>query len=112
MKEPIVLLGHIIESIEYVENFVDGIDFKAFENSVEKQDAVQRRFEIIGEAVKNLPNEIKDQYKEIPWKEVASLRDLLIHEYFNVSLKQVWIVVERDMPKLKQVILKMIKDLT
>lgn len=111
MKDPIVLLGHIIECIEYIEGFVDGVDFDDFRESVEKQDAIQRRLEIIGEAVKSLPAELKEQYVEIPWKKVAALRDLLIHEYFNVSLKQVWTVVDRDIPQLKKVILKMMEDL-
>ncbi|MFT7184283.1 MAG: hypothetical protein ACI9QC_000621 [Oceanicoccus sp.] len=60
MKEPSVLLGHILDSIEFIESFTKGVDFESFSQNVEKQDAVQRRSEIIGEAVKNLPSELKE----------------------------------------------------
>jgi len=75
---------------------------------VDKQDAVQRRLEIIGEAVKNLPEDLRITYSEVPWKSIAAMRDLLIHEYFEVSLKQVWITATRDIPALKVEILKIL----
>lgn len=109
MKEPKILLDHILGCIEYIEEFIQGLSYEDFCKLVDKQDAVQRRLEIIGEAVKNLPESLKEEYKEIPWKNIASMRDLLIHEYFDVSLKQVWIAVTQDIPKLKIVIMKMIE---
>lgn len=66
------------------------------------QDAVFRRLEIIGEAVKNIPREIKDKYVEIPWKRIAGMRDILIHQYSGVKLERVWVVVKRDLPHLKE----------
>jgi uncharacterized protein with HEPN domain len=65
------------------------------------QDAVLRRLEIIGEAVKNLDEDFKNRYPEIPWKKIAGLRDVLIHEYFGVSLKRIWRVIKIDLVDLK-----------
>jgi uncharacterized protein with HEPN domain len=70
------------------------------------QDAVIRNLEIIGEAVKNLPAELTDKYPEIPWKNIAGMRDRLIHHYFGVNLKMVWGVVENRPEDLNQVVQK------
>jgi len=72
------------------------------------QDAVMRRLEIIGEAVKHLPDEMKDKYPNIPWKNIAGMRDVLIHEYAGVQIERVWRTAKDDLPPLKQVILKLI----
>jgi len=75
------------------------------------QDAVFRRLEIIGEAVKNLPQEFIDKYPEIPWKKIAGIRNILIHEYFGVNLERTWKVVKEDIFDLRNKILKVKKDL-
>lgn len=78
---------------------------------IQLQDAVIRRIEIIGEAVKNIPDGIKGKYPEIPWKEIAGMRDILIHEYFGIDLELTWEVVTRDIPDLKTKLLRMRKEL-
>jgi uncharacterized protein with HEPN domain len=65
------------------------------------QDAVIRRLEIIGEAVKNLPPDFKERYTNIPWQQIAGMRDVLIHEYFGVDLNLTWQTVREDIPSLK-----------
>ncbi|MHA2128220.1 MAG: HepT-like ribonuclease domain-containing protein [Promethearchaeota archaeon] len=62
------------------------------------QDSVIRRIEIIGEAIKNIPNEFKEKYNQIPWREIIRMRDILIHQYFGVDLNLTWQVVDRDLP--------------
>lgn len=69
--------------------------------NLEKQDAIIRRIEIIGEAVKNVSNETRNQYPNIPWREMAGMRDVVIHQYFGVSIGLIWNVATEDIPKLE-----------
>ncbi|MEM2882202.1 MAG: HepT-like ribonuclease domain-containing protein [Candidatus Bathyarchaeia archaeon] len=76
---------------------------------MEKQYAVLRALEIIGEATKNLSEELKSEHRRIPWKDIAGMRDKLIHEYFGVDLELIWETIERELPELKGEILKILK---
>lgn len=105
-KEPKVFIEHIIECIELIENYAKGKTKEDFLNSTQLQDAIIRRIEIIGEAVKNLAEEFKNNYPEIPWRKIAGTRDMLVHEYFGIDLELTWEVVQRDIPDLKRKILK------
>ena len=91
----------ILESIDKIETYTQGIELDEFLINTECQDAVLRRLEIIGEAVKDIPDEIRTQYNEIPWKQIAGMRDMLIHEYSGVSLERVWKVLATDLQPLK-----------
>jgi uncharacterized protein with HEPN domain len=96
----------ILESIEAIEEYVQFTTEDQFYKNRQLQDAVLRRLEIIGEAVKNLDEDFKNRYPEIPWKKIAGLRDVLIHEYFGVSLKRIWRVIKIDLVDLKSKISK------
>jgi uncharacterized protein with HEPN domain len=100
-----VYLDDIIESIEHIERFVAGVPQTEFEANVEKQDAVIRRLAIIGEAVKKIPDDIRAAHPEVPWRDAAGLRDVVVHEYFGVSLEVIWGVAVRELPSLKQQII-------
>ncbi len=102
-----VYLNDILESIEKIENYLEGLRVTDFENNSSIQDAVMRRLEIIGEAVKHLPEEIKNKYPNIPWKDIAGMRDILIHEYAGVQVERVWRTAKDDLSTLKQVILEL-----
>jgi len=91
----------ILESIEAIEEYVQFTTEEQFYRNRQVQDAVLRRLEIIGEAVKKLDEDFKNRYPEIPWKKIAGLRDVLIHEYFGVSLKRIWRVIKIDLVDLK-----------
>lgn len=76
----------------------------------EKQGAVIRKIEIIGEAVKNVSDAIKEKYPEIPWIKIAGTRDKLIHGYFGVNIERIWFIVEKDLPELKRQIQKILNE--
>jgi len=81
---------------------VEGVDFREFSESQKLQDAVIRRIEIIGEAVKNLPAEVRDAAPNVPWRRIAGMRDKVVHDYMGVDIELVWTVVQRDLPELAQ----------
>jgi uncharacterized protein with HEPN domain len=94
-------LTHILECIEWIESYTrDG--YAAFVESRKTQDAVFRNFEVMGEATKRLSQNVRDAYPDVPWRRVAGLRDVLIHDYFGIDPDEVWGVVQANLPKLKQ----------
>jgi uncharacterized protein with HEPN domain len=102
-------LEHISERIRRIEACAqEGRD--AFNASPILQDAVIRNFEVIGEAVKQLSPRLLDRYPAVPWRRVAGFRDVLIHNYMAVDLDEVWNVIEKDLPQLKQAIKAMSED--
>jgi uncharacterized protein with HEPN domain len=109
-RKPDVYLQDILESIQQIEEYLDGVNEKEFYQNSEKQDAVLRRLEIIGEAVKHISDDIRDEYEEVPWRKIAGMRDIIIHEYFGVTLSMIWVVTQRDLPDLKSKIKDIIND--
>ena len=107
-KDPQVFLKHILESIEAIEDYSKDFHEELFMINREKQDAIIRRVEIIGEAVKNLPEDFKKAHPEISWEEINAMRNKLIHEYFGVDLSLIWQVVKKDLNPLKEQIKKLL----
>ena len=106
-----VYVDDILECLERIEEYVEGWDVDDFEGNFQLQDSVIRRLEIIGEAAKNMPEEIKQKHSKIPWKKIAGTRDVLIHAYFGIDLGMIWKVVKDDLPILKKEILKLKTEL-
>lgn len=108
-KDVKIFLEHILESINLIEEYVKDKDKSEFLESTQLQDSVIRRVEIIREAIKNIPDEVKEAHSIIPWKKIIGMRDILIHQYFGVDLNLTWKVIEEEIPELKKQIV-FIKD--
>ena len=100
-----------MESIEKIEEYTSNVDEEEFYENSFVQDAVLRRLEIIGKAVKNIPEDFRTKYPDIPWRQIAGMRDILIHAYFGVNLRRIWKVIKEDIPELKLKILKILEEL-
>jgi len=100
-------IDDINKEISNIELFTKGMSIEAFQSDIKTIYAVVRSIEIIGEAVKKIPQQFKDENPEIPWKDISGMRDKLVHEYFGVNLKIVWGVVEKDLPKIKPLVLRL-----
>jgi len=105
-KDPKVFIEHILECINLIKDYTKDTEKEKFLVSKQLQDAVIRRIEIIGEAVKNVPQAIKDKNTSIPWKRSASMLDILVHEYFGVDIELTWKVVKTELAELEKQILK------
>jgi uncharacterized protein with HEPN domain len=93
---------HDIESaIELISSFIQGVTRDIFDDSLLIQSAVVRQIEIIGEATKRLSDSFRRQYDDIPWKQMAGMRDILIHAYDSIDPDEVWNVAIRDLPKIR-----------
>ncbi len=99
-----IYLRDIDTSIESIEKFIQGMTFDQFLNDDKTSSAVIRKFEIIGEASKSIPEELKKKYPQIPWKDIAGMRDKLIHAYSRVDLSLVWKTILKRLPELKSFI--------
>ena len=109
MTRDLLYLDHILEAAGRIEEYTtEGRD--TFLTDRRTQDAVLRNFEIIGEATKRLSQATRDLVPEVPWRQVAGLRDVLIHRYETVDLETVWEIVERDVPVLRQAVAALLED--
>lgn len=95
-------LFDIVEAIEKILAYTKGVRFEEFQLNDEKQDAVLRRILVIGEATKRLSAEFKTRHSQIPWKEIAGMRDIVVHDYNRIDLETIWDVVQNDLPELVQ----------
>ncbi|MEN6326226.1 MAG: DUF86 domain-containing protein [Syntrophomonas sp.] len=108
MKTDILYLRHILESTIKIAEYTDS-GKHVFMNSPIIQDAVIRNLEIIGEATKKLSGDYRDQHPEIPWKQMAAMRDVLIHDYMGIDFNIVWNVVVKELPSIRDVLTKLLK---
>jgi len=104
-------LKDILDAIEAIEKFVKGMTFEEFRNNDLVSSAVIRKFEIIGEATRNIPQTIRKKYTDIPWKTMVGFRDKLIHFYFGIKYDIVWETIKSKLPDLKEKIRKVLEDL-
>ena len=106
-----LFIEDISECINKIEEFVGNMDFDEFFGDDKTRSAAVRKLEIIGEASKNIPKRIREKYKELPWNDMAKMRDKITHDYFGINYKIVWNVIKERLPEIKPVIHKILEEL-
>ena len=104
MRNDRLYLKDILSAVKRIEKYTKHLSFRSFKKSDLVIDGVIRNLEIIGEAAKKLPPGIKEKYREVEWRKIAGLRDILAHEYFGVDLEVIWGIVKSKLPELKKAI--------
>ena len=108
-KEFLDYIQDIIDAINNIEAFVQDLDYERFAGDTKTSFAVVTAIQIIGEAAKNVPSEVREQCPEIPWKDMAGMRDKLVHEYWGIDLETVWKTLKEDIPPLKPLLENILK---
>lgn len=101
-KDLIIYFEDIVDAIAHIEEYTVNANQETFEDDDYMQDAVIRRFEIIGEAVKHIPEDFRKDHPEIPWKLATGMRDVLVHNYNEVNFERLWKTIKEDLPKFKK----------
>jgi uncharacterized protein with HEPN domain len=109
-RDELLYLRHVLDAINIIEEYLQGVDEEHFKATRLLQDGTIRQIEIIGEAVKNVSKDIRKSYPEIPWQDIAGMRDKLIHGYFGVDIEEVWETAKQDLPVLKDQVKGILKD--
>ena len=110
MRDYRLLLKDILAATEALESFVEGMELEEFTADDKTRTAVFGKFEIIGEAAKNVPEDVKRQYPTIPWKEMEGMRDRLIHAYFGIDYGLVWAAIKNRLPVVKKLITQILLE--
>jgi uncharacterized protein with HEPN domain len=111
VREHADYLWDILYAVERAESFIEGMDFVAFEADEKTVFAVVRALEIVGEAAKKIPLGVRQKYPDLPWREMAGMRDKLNHDYFGVDLRRVFETVRQDLPPLRASLEKILQDI-
>ncbi len=111
MRDTKIYLQDILEAMEAIEKFVIDFDLEGLKNSDMVSSAVIRKFEVIGEATKNIPEDITKKYPAVSWKKMAGMRDRLIHFYFGIKYDLVWRTIKEEIPRIKPLIQNILNDL-
>jgi uncharacterized protein with HEPN domain len=109
-RNPILYLEDIVLAMKRVEEYIQGLDFQQFKRDYKTVDAVLRNFEIIGEASKNLPGELKGRYPNVPWEEMYRLRNRISHEYFGIDYEILWDIATNYLPDNYSDVLVILKN--
>ena len=109
-KDDGVYLRHVLDAINRVEEYLQDVDEPKFNATHLLQDGTIRQIEIIGEAVRHISKDLRKTYAEIPWQDIAGMRDKLIHDYFGVDIEKIWLTAQEDLPVLKEQVARILAD--
>jgi uncharacterized protein with HEPN domain len=101
---------HILDALQNIEDFLENFDFEVFNKSKLHRAATERQIEIIGEATAAISDTLKEKYPTIEWQPIKRFRNVIIHEYFGVSIQILWGLVQKELPKLKIQIQQILND--
>ncbi len=104
-------LQDILDSIDYIEDFLTGYEADDFLNDKRTVFAVLWCLHVLGEAAKHIPKQVRDQYPEIPWEDMTGMRDKVVHGYFGINLEVVWDTATRDLPQVKPLVERALREI-
>ena len=106
-----IYIKDILQNMDDAVEFIQGMSYEQFVADKRTLNAVLRSIEVVGEATKNIPDEVRTRYPQVPWKEMAGMRDKVIHSYFGVDRETVWLVVRDSIPAIKPLMQQVLEDL-
>lgn len=110
-REPKVFLEDILNAAIKIEKYTKGLSYNNFLDSDLVSDAVIKNILVIGEATKNIPEDIRKSYPQVEWRKMAGMRDMMIHGYFSINYRIIWDVVQNKIPILKEQVKQLLKDM-
>ena len=105
-----VYLQDVLDAAGKVRSYTAGLSFKIFSEDTKTVDAVVRNLEVIGEAIKQVPDDVRSKHADVEWKKIAGLRDILVHQYFGIDVEIIWDIVQNKLPALEAQIRKIIEE--
>jgi len=109
-RDPSLFLSDMMDAIVKIEQWTAGVSYEKFQTNILLQDAIVRNLEILGEAAKNIPEDIRSRYADIPWKRIAGFRDIAIHDYFGVDFEIVWKILTEGIVAVKPALEKVLRE--
>lgn len=110
MRDYRLYLDDMLEAVKRIEKYTKSLILEKLKKDDLVLDGIVRNLEIIGEAAKNIPAQVKEKHPEIEWKKMSGLRDILAHEYFGIDLEVVWDIVKNKLPILKMQVNRILKE--
>lgn len=111
MRDYNLYIEDILEAIDRIEEYVKGLSLEEFTKNRMAIDAVVRNLEVIGEACRAIPEEIREEHSEIEWRKIIGLRNILIHQYFGIDVELIWDIIKNKLPSLKEKMRKLLEEI-